>query len=76
MYVIGKACFDECFLFNVIIWRHYFWYKLIVALRFFATAMLLRSVKQVFWKKSVFYVRHLHYNTKANTKVQTKAATI
>ena len=75
MYVIGKACFDECFLFYVIVWRHYFLYKLFVNLRFFATVMLLRSLNLVFWKKSVFCVRHLHNNTKANTKFQTKTAT-
>ena len=27
-----------------------------------ATAMLLRSLKQVFWKKSVFYIHYLHNN--------------
>ena len=58
--VIGKACFDECFLFNVIIWRHYSLYKFIFTQSIFAIAILLRSLKQVFWKMSIFYVRYLH----------------
>ena len=33
-YVISKACFDECFLFHFITWRHYFLYKFIVSERF------------------------------------------
>ena len=42
--------------------RHYFFYKFIVPPSFFATTMLLRSLKKVFWKKSVFYLRYLHNN--------------
>ena len=30
--------------------------------RYGETAMLLFSLKQVFWKKSAFYIRVLHYN--------------
>ena len=41
VYIIGIACFDECFLFHVIIERHYFLYKFIVTQRFFAATMLL-----------------------------------
>ena len=40
--------------------KQYFLHKWIITLRLGATAMLLRSFKQVFWKKSVFYVRCLH----------------
>ena len=55
VYVIGTTCFDECFLFYVITGRHYFSWKINVNLRFFLSAMLLLSLKLLFWKKSVFY---------------------
>ena len=76
VYVIGTACFDECFLFHVIIGRHYVSYKFIVTQGFFASIMLLRFLKGIFWKKSVFYVRYLH-NTiiMLISKVQAKAST-
>ena len=48
VHVIGTACFDQCFLFHVIIGRQYFLYKFNVTQRFFATTMLLRSLKQLF----------------------------
>ena len=48
VYVIDTTCFDECFFFHVITRRHYFLYKFSVTLRAFPTAMLLRSLKQVF----------------------------
>ena len=67
VYVFGKACLDQCFLFHVITWRH-FLYKFMVTQRFFVTVKFLRSLKQVFWKKSVFYVHYLQNNTKANIK--------
>ena len=60
MYIIGTTCFVECFLFHVINGRHYLLHNFIVTLRFGVTAMLLRSLKQVLWKKSAFYVRYLH----------------
>ena len=47
----------RCFLFHMITERHYFLFKFIVTKRFCAMAMLLHSLKQVFWKKSAF---HLH----------------
>ena len=50
-------CFDKCFLFHVITERHYFLYIFIVTKRFGTTAMLLFSLKQVFWKKSTFQRR-------------------
>ena len=37
-------------------------HKFIVKQRLGATTMLLRSFKQVFWKKSVFYIHYLHNN--------------
>ena len=55
VYVIGTTCFNECFLFYVITGRHYFSWKINVNLRFFLSAMLLLSLKLLFWKKSVFY---------------------
>ena len=77
MYVIGTTCFDECFLFHVITERHYFLYKFIVTQSFFATTTFLLSLKQVFWKKSVFYLRYLHNNIAMLLipKVQHKAST-
>ena len=43
-------CFNECFLFCVITGRHsFFIYKLTVTQKFGATAILLHSLKQVFW---------------------------
>ena len=77
VYVIGTACFDECFWFYAVIGRHYFLYKFIATQKFFAFTMLLRSLKQVFWKKSVFYVRYLQNNITMLLipKVQTKDST-
>ena len=60
-YIIDTSCF-ECFLFHVITERHYFLNKSIVTQRFGTTAMLLRSLLQLFWKKSAFYIRNLHNN--------------
>ena len=60
--IIDTTCFDECFLFHVITGWHFFLYKYIVTQRFGATAMLLCSLKQVFWKKFSFYVRYPHNN--------------
>ena len=54
VYIIATTCFNECFLFRVITGRHYFLYKFIVTQKFGETAMLLCSLKQVFWKKSAF----------------------
>ena len=75
--ILYTACFDKCFLFDMITGRHYFLYKFIVTQRFFATVMLLHSLKQVFLKKSVFY---FHYPHKKITmllapNIQTKAST-
>ena len=57
---MDTTCFDECFLFRVITGRHSFLYKLIVTQKFGVTAMLLRSLKQVFWKKSAFCIHYFH----------------
>ena len=58
-------------------WKQYFLHKFIVTLRLGATAMLLRSLKQVFSKKSAFYVRYLHNNIPMMPipKVQNKTST-
>ena len=52
-------------------------YKFIVTQSFFATTTFLLSLKQVFWKKSVFYLRYLHNNIAMLLipKVQHKAST-
>ena len=77
VYVIGTACFEECFLFRVIIGRHYFLYQFTITQKFSAIAMLLCSLKQVLWKKSIFYVRYLYNNITMLLipKVQSKAST-
>ena len=74
MYIIDRTCFDLCFLFHVITGKHYFLHKFSSTQRFGAIAMLLRSLTQVFWSRSAFYVRYLQSNTSvlhfnaANTK--------
>ena len=74
MYIIDRTCFDLRFLFHVITGRHYFLRKFSSTQRFGAIAMLLRSLTQVFWSRSAFYVRYLQSNTSvlhfnaANTK--------
>ena len=77
VYIIDKTCFDECFLFHVITGRHYFLHKFSVTRRFGAIAMLLLSLKHVFWKRSTFYVRFLQNNTSMLLilKVQDKSST-
>ena len=60
VYIIDTSWFNECFLFHVIAGRYYFLQKFIVTQTFGATAM--RSLKQVFWKNSTFYVRYPHNN--------------
>ena len=57
--------------------KQYFLHKFIVTQRHGATAMLLRSFKQVFRKKSAFYVLYLHNNITMMpiAKVQNKAST-
>ena len=82
MCTIDASYFDDCFLFHVITGRHCFLNKFIVTQRFITTAMLVSSLKQVFWKKSAFYIRHLLNNlTGPNitmlliTKVQNKTST-
>ena len=56
---IDTTCFNKCFLFHVTTGRH-FLYKFIVTQKFGTTAILLYSLKQVFWKKFTFYIRYLH----------------
>ena len=58
--VFPKCVYHGCnllrwfFLFRVIIGRHSFLYKLTVTQKFGWTTLLLRSLKQVFWKTPVF----------------------
>ena len=77
VYIIDTTCFGKCFLFHVIAGRHYFSYNFIVNQRFSTIAMLLRSLRQVFWKKYAFYIRYLHNNITMLLipKVQNKTST-
>ena len=59
VYTINTTWFDECFLFHVIAGRHYFYTNLSLS-RYLVQPLLLRSLKQVFWKKSAFYIRYIH----------------
>ena len=57
VYLTGKTCFDECFLFHMITGGHFFIKVCRYSERFF-NAMLLCSLKQVFWKQSIFYAQY------------------
>ena len=72
----AKRFFSQVSMFHMIIGRHCFLYKFIVTQKFFATAILLRSLKQVFWNGSLFYLRYLHYSITMLLipKVQTKSS--
>ena len=61
VYIIDTTCFGEFFLFHVIT----------------GIAVLLRFLKQVFWKKFAFYIRYLHNNITMLLipKVQNEAST-
>ena len=48
LYIIGKTCFNLCFLFHVITERHYFLHKFSTTRRFGVFAMLLRPLTQVY----------------------------
>ena len=55
VYIIGTTCFNECFSFYVVSKRITFCESSSL-LWYFLGAMLLLSLKSVFWKKSVFCV--------------------
>ena len=61
VYIIDTTCFDECFLFHMITGRHYFLIQ-ISHYSGLVHVVLLSSLKQVFWKKSAFYILYLHNN--------------
>ena len=50
-----QPCFDKCVLLHAITGRHSILLKFFLTLRFFSTVSILLSLKQVFWKKSVFF---------------------
>ena len=54
VYIIGTTCFNECFSFYVVSKRITFCESSSL-LWYFLGAMLLLSLKPMFWKKSVFY---------------------
>ena len=59
-YVTGTICLDV-FLFHVINRWHYFSIKVCSLLVYFLTVMLLLSLKEVFWKESMFYWLSLQF---------------
>ena len=48
VYISDTTCFDECFLFHVTTSGHYFSQKIIAAVTFFPSAILLHSLKLEF----------------------------
>ena len=73
-----KKIFPKCvYHWYNLFWRHYFLYKFLVTQRFGTIAMLLHSLKEVFWKKTAFYIRYLHNNITMllTPKAQIKAST-
>ena len=60
LHVIDATCFDECFLFSCLNWKMLLLTKVFRYLDILSTAILLLSLKQVFQKKSVFYVFYIH----------------
>ena len=65
--LVGASYFDKRFLVNAITGRHCLLCKFIVTLRFFLTAMLVLSFKEVVYEKSAFHV----ISTMLITKFQT-----
>ena len=57
-------------------WKTLFLRKFIDTQWFGTTAVLLRSLKQMFWKKPAFYLRYFGHNTAVLlvSKVQNKAS--
>ena len=56
VYVVGTTCFSEYFLFRVITGKNHFLWNFIITLRLFSNRHVAASLKQMLWKKSVFYV--------------------
>ena len=62
VYIIDTTCFHECFLSNVINARHLLYKFIIITQKFREIAMLMCSLKKVFWRKSAFHIRYLYNN--------------
>ena len=75
MFITGRTCFDECFLFHAITGRYYILYKLSLFWDIPRLHCFCRPLKQMFWKMSVFYVCFLHTSiTNLIPKIQNKVA--
>ena len=73
MQLIDAACFDECFLIPCDKWKKLIFLNACRYFEIFSTAMLLFSLKELFWKKSVFYIIFHNYNTVLIPKFQNVA---
>ena len=72
VYVTDTNYFDECFLFFVMIGRHYLSWKFNVTLRLFLSAMVLFSLKPMF-ERGLHFMFYLHNNnTMLISKFQNK----
>ena len=60
VYIIDSTGFNEFFSWICINWKTLFLAKVCCYLEFLSTAILLLSLKRVFWKKFVFYIFYLH----------------
>ena len=63
LYVIDATCFDECFLSHVISGRRYFFYKLVLTLRFFNRHIF------IFFETSVLEKVHILYFLRNNNTI-------
>ena len=71
-YVIVATSFNECFWSHVITRRRYFFPEACCYFKIFSTAILLFSLKQVFWQASILHYLH-NNNTVLIPKFQNTA---
>ena len=76
VYIIDTTGFDECFLFHVITGRHNFYTNLSLPRGLVQPPCCCVFLKQLFWKKSKYYIRYHHKNITMLLlpKVQNKAS--
>ena len=68
VYVIGEGCFYECFLFHVIIWRHYFYTNLSLPRVFLQSPCCCVPWNKCLERCPYFMSVSTTINTKANTQ--------
>ena len=60
VYVIDATCFNKCFLFHVIVGRHFYW-KFVVTVRFFQPPYC-HFLSNKYFERSPYFM-HLHNNS-------------